>query len=163
MLRNIDNKTIIILFIMSQISKNKKILAVGIFAILAVIMIIGPLAQNMSNNTAFAKSKHKDNKSDQNTSEKQSSEQGSQCVAGDSIILSCNNFSSQDQLNAGNSALGQQNGYKGSSNNADQNKEQAQKNRQNSQCVSGDEAIVSCNNVEFQNLINSGNNALGQK
>jgi hypothetical protein len=147
---------------MSQISKNKKVLTVAIFAALAVVMVIGPLSQTMSDNTAFAKSKHKENKSDQGDSEKQSSDQGSQCVAGDSIILSCNNFSSKDQLNTGNNALGQQNGNKGT-NNADQNKDQAQSNSQNSQCVSGDEAIVSCNNVEFQNLINSGNNALGQK
>jgi succinate dehydrogenase/fumarate reductase-like Fe-S protein len=143
-------------------NKNTKNLTALGFAILAVIMILGPLSQTISDNTVFAKSKHKENKADQNNSEKQDSEQGSQCVAGGSIVLSCNNFSSKDQLNTGNSALGQQSGNKGG-NSADQNKEQEQNNRQNSQCVSGADAIVSCNNVEFQNLINSGNNALGQK
>ncbi len=49
------------------------------------------------------------------------------------------------------------------SNYADQDIDQSQKSRQHSQCVSGVDVTVSCNNVEFQNEVNSGNNALGQK
>ena len=37
-----------------------------------------------------------------------------------------------------------------------------QDNKQHAQCVSGEDAIVSCNNLSFQEQINSGNNALGQ-
>ena len=39
---------------------------------------------------------------------------------------------------------------------------QNQENEQNAQCVSGEDAIVSCDNVSFQNQINSGKNALAQ-
>ena len=39
---------------------------------------------------------------------------------------------------------------------------QDQDSEQNSQCVSGEDATVSCNNVSFQNQVNSGNNALAQ-
>lgn len=39
---------------------------------------------------------------------------------------------------------------------------QNQDNEQNAQCVSGEDAIVSCDNVSFQNQVNSGNNALAQ-
>ena len=39
---------------------------------------------------------------------------------------------------------------------------QEQDNEQNAQCVSGEDAIVSCDNVSFQNQVNSGNNALAQ-
>ncbi len=105
------------------------------------------------------------NEADQGISQEQSSEQNAQCVSGESIELSCNNLSSKDQSNEGNIASGQQGGDgeggKGS-NEADQGISQEQSSEQNAQCVSGEEAIVSCNNAEFQNLVNSGNNALAQ-
>ncbi len=150
---------------MPNSSLNKKTLTVGIFAALAVIMVTGQLAPTMGDSTAFAKSKDKGNEADQGISQEQSSEQNAQCVSGESIELSCNNLSSKDQSNEGNIASGQQGGDgeggKGG-NDADQGISQEQSSEQNAQCVSGEEAIVSCNNAEFQNLVNSGNNALAQ-
>ena len=40
---------------------------------------------------------------------------------------------------------------------------QSQTSNQNAQCVSGKDAIVSCDNENFQNQVNSGNNALAQQ
>ena len=49
------------------------------------------------------------------------------------------------------------------SNSADQGGiSRGQSSDQSSQCVSGEDAIVSCDIVAFQNLVNSGKNALGQ-
>lgn len=48
------------------------------------------------------------------------------------------------------------------SNKANQGIGQSQSSNQNSQCVTGKDATVSCNNVQFQNQVNSGNNALSQ-
>ncbi len=39
---------------------------------------------------------------------------------------------------------------------------QSQSSRQNSQCISGEDTDVSCNNISLQNQENSGNNALAQ-
>ncbi|VFJ14673.1 hypothetical protein [Candidatus Nitrosocosmicus franklandus] len=107
----------------------------------------------------------KGNDSDQEIEQDQDSRQNSQCVAGDSILASCNNLSFQDQDNDGNNAAGQQSGdgKKGKKgNDGDQGIEQEQENNQNAQCVSGEEAIVSCNQLSFQGQDNEGNNALGQ-
>ncbi|MDN5868863.1 MAG: hypothetical protein L0H55_15870, partial [Candidatus Nitrosocosmicus sp.] len=74
-------------------------------------------------------------------------------------------LSVQDQDNDGNNAAGQQNDgddKKGKGNDGDQEIDQDQDNKQNAQCVSGEDAIVSCNNLSFQEQINSGNNALAQ-
>ena len=54
------------------------------------------------------------------------------------------------------------NGNNGNGNSASQGIGQSQSSKQNSQCVSGEDATVSCNNVSFQNQVNSGNNALAQ-
>ena len=51
---------------------------------------------------------------------------------------------------------------KNKGNDADQDIDQGQSSRQNAQCVSGEDAIVSCNNLSFQEQVNSGDNALGQ-
>ena len=51
---------------------------------------------------------------------------------------------------------------KNKGNDSDQDIDQDQESKQNAQCVSGEDAIVSCNNLTFQEQINSGNNALGQ-
>jgi hypothetical protein len=148
---------------MFKANNNTKILTLaGIFAVFAVTMVTGPLALSMGDNTAFAKSNHKDTDADQSTKQGQSSDQNAQCVSGDSIVLSCNNLSSKEQANEGNSASGQQGGDGGGSGDADQSTEQGQSSDQNAQCVSGEEAIVSCNNAEFQALVNSGNKALAQ-
>ena len=51
---------------------------------------------------------------------------------------------------------------KNKGNDSDQEIDQGQSSRQNAQCVSGEDAIVSCNNLSFQDQFNSGENALGQ-
>jgi hypothetical protein len=121
---------------------------------------------NEGNNAAGQQNgKGKGNDSDQGIDQDQESKQNSQCVAGGSIAASCNNLSVQDQDNEGNNAAGQQNGgdnKKGKGNDSDQGIDQDQDNKQNAQCVSGEDAIVSCNSLSFQEQINSGNIALGQ-
>jgi hypothetical protein len=149
---------------MFKANNNTKILTLtGIFALFAVTMVTGPLALSMGDNSAFAKSNHKDNEADQSTGQGQNSRQNTQCVSGESIVLSCNNLSAKAMANEGNSAAGQQGGDgEGGSGDADQSTGQGQSSDQNAQCVSGEEAIVSCNNAEFQALVNSGNKALAQ-
>jgi hypothetical protein len=87
-------------------------------------------------------------------------------VAGGSIDASCMNISAQNQANTGNSAAAQDRGSGNNNgdggNSADQGISQGQSSDQSSQCVSGEDAIVSCDNVAFQNLVNSRKNALGQ-
>ncbi|HEX7207255.1 MAG TPA: hypothetical protein VF233_03680 [Nitrososphaeraceae archaeon] len=121
---------------------------------------------NEGNNAAGQQNgKGKGNDGDQDIEQEQENKQNSQCVAGDSVAASCNNLSLQDQDNEGNNAAGQQNGgdnKKGKGNDGDQDVEQEQENKQNAQCVSGEDAIVSCNQVSFQDQVNEGNNALGQ-
>ncbi len=106
------------------------------------------------------------NSASQGIGQSQSSKQNSQCVSGDDTNDSCNNVSVQNQDNDGNNAAAQDggNGKKGKGgNDADQGIGQDQDSEQNSQCVSGEDATVSCNNVSFQNQVNSGNNALAQQ
>jgi hypothetical protein len=77
---------------------------------------------------------------------------------------SCNNVSLQNQDNDGNNAAAQSGGDDDDdSNRSNQGIGQDQDSEQNSQCVSGEDATVSCNNVSFQNQVNSGNNALAQQ
>jgi hypothetical protein len=87
-----------------------------------------------------------------------------------SIDGSCFNANNQNLANKGNIALAQDGGdgdandgnVGNGGNSADPAISQAQSNVQNVQCVSGKDAIVSCNNSSFQNQINEGNVALGQ-
>ena len=100
---------------------------------------------------------------DQGIEQEQNSRQNAQCVSGESIVASCNNLSAKAMANEGNNAAGQQGGDgEGGSSDADQGIEQEQSSDQDAQCVSGEDAIVSCNNAEFQALVNSGNQALAQ-
>ena len=137
-----------------------------ILAVVAVVTFALFLSPTLAVNDVMAKDKkNKGNDSDQDIGQDQESKQNSQCVAGGSIAASCNNLSVQDQDNDGNNAAGQQNGgdnKKGKGNDGDQGIDQDQDNKQNAQCVSGEEAIVSCNQLSFQEQVNSGNNALGQ-
>jgi hypothetical protein len=48
-------------------------------------------------------------------------------------------------------------------NRASQEISQSQSSSQNSQCVSGGSTFASCNNLSFQNQVNTGNNALAQQ
>ena len=104
------------------------------------------------------------NRSNQGIGQSQSSSQNSQCVAGGSLGNSCNNISLQNQKNSGNNAAAQNGGDDDDDdgNRSNQGIGQNQDNEQNAQCVSGEDAIVSCDNVSFQNQINSGKNALAQ-
>ena len=105
------------------------------------------------------------NSSNQGIGQSQSSRQNSQCVSGGDTNDSCNNLSFQNQENSGNNAAGQQGGGDDDDddgNSSNQGIGQDQDSDQNAQCVSGEDAIVSCDNVSFQNQVNSGNNALAQ-
>jgi hypothetical protein len=50
--------------------------------------------------------------------------------------------------------------YDNGGNSASQGIGQSQSSRHNSQCISGDDTDVSCNNITLQNQENSGNNVL---
>jgi hypothetical protein len=102
------------------------------------------------------------NNSNQGIGQSQSSRQNSQCVSGGDTNDSCNNFNFQNQENSGNNAAGQQDGGDDDGNNSNQGIGQSQSSRQNSQCVAGGSLGNSCNNVSFQNQVNSGFNVLGQ-
>ena len=70
----------------------------------------------------------------------------------------------RNQDNNGNNAAAQSGGDDDDDGNrSNQGIGQDQDSEQNSQCVSGEDATVSCNNVSFQNQVNSGNNALAQQ
>ena len=104
------------------------------------------------------------NSASQGIGQSQSSRQNSQCVSGGSLGNSCNNVSLQNQDNNGNNAAAQSGGDDDDDGNrSNQGIGQDQDSEQNSQCVSGEDATVSCNNVSFQNQVNSGNNALAQQ
>jgi hypothetical protein len=148
---------------MMFILNNKKPLILAVVVVVTFALFLSPtLAVNdvMANDK-----KNKGNDSDQDIDQDQESKQNAQCVSGEDVAASCNQLSVQDQDNDGNNAAGQQNGgddKKGKGNDGDQDIDQDQESKQNAQCVSGEDAIVSCNNLSFQEQINSGNNALGQ-
>ena len=105
------------------------------------------------------------NSASQGIGQSQSSRQNSQCVSGGDTDDSCNNVSAQNQENSGNNAAAQSGGGDDDDddgNSSNQGIGQEQDSKQNSQCVSGEDAIVSCNNISFQNQVNSGKNALAQ-
>jgi Ni/Co efflux regulator RcnB len=148
---------------MMFILNNKKPLILAVVAVVTFALFLSP---TLAVNDVMAKDKkNKGNDSDQDIDQDQESKQNAQCVSGEDVAASCNQLSVQDQDNDGNNAAGQQNGgddKKGKGNDGDQDIDQDQESKQNAQCVSGEDAIVSCNNLSFQEQINSGNNALGQ-
>ncbi|HYO06842.1 MAG TPA: hypothetical protein VER14_07645 [Phototrophicaceae bacterium] len=93
----------------------------------------------------------------------QSSIQNAKCVSGGNTQDSCNNISTQNQQNYGNNAIGQQGGGSKGGNLASQGIGQFQSSVQNSQVVSGGDIEGSGNNINTQNQINRGNNALAQQ
>jgi hypothetical protein len=101
------------------------------------------------------------NTANQGIGQSQFSTQLGVCVSGDGTLISCNNLNAQNQVNTGNNALAQQGGGKGG-NTANQAIGQAQSSSQNALCVSGTGTFVSCNNLNAQNQVNTGNNALAQ-
>ncbi len=105
-----------------------------------------------------------DNLASQVIKQVQSSIQNAQCVSGGNTQDSCNNISTQNQQNSGNNALGQQQGDGSSGDNlASQGIGQFQSSIQNSQVVSGGDTEGSGNNINLQNQLNTGNNALAQQ
>jgi hypothetical protein len=85
------------------------------------------------------------------------------CLSGIDTFISCNNLNLQNQFNSGGNTAGQIGGSgKGSGNSAEQGIGQSQYSNQRSQCVSGEDAIVSCNNAAFQEQVNSGNTIVAQ-
>ena len=138
----------------------------AVISALAIVMTLSPLGLNSNTNMAFAGGNHHDdddagNSASQIITQVQHSLQNSQVVSGDDIEDSGNNFNFQNQENSGNNAAAQRGGDD-DGNNSNQGIGQDQSNEQNAQCVSGEDAIVSCNNVSFQNQVNSGFNVLGQ-
>ena len=138
----------------------------AVISALAIVMTLSPLGLNSNTNMAFAGGNHHDdddagNSASQIIAQVQHSLQNSQVVSGDDIEDSGNNFNFQNQENSGNNAAAQRGGDD-DGNNSNQGIGQDQSNEQNAQCVSGEDAIVSCNNVSFQNQVNSGFNVLGQ-
>ena len=142
----------------------------AVISALAIVMTLSPLGSNFNSNVAFAGGNHHDdddeddagNSASQIIAQVQRSLQNSQVVSGGDIEDSGNNFNFQNQENSGNNAAAQSGGDDDDGNNSNQGIGQDQSNEQNAQCVSGEDAIVSCNNVSFQNQVNSGFNVLGQ-
>jgi hypothetical protein len=110
---------------------------------------------------AFATTKNKRNKASQSISQSQASVQNALCAFGGTTFLSCNNVSFQNQKNTGNNALAQDDDAHGG-NSADQSISQSQSSHQTSHVVSGEDTVGSGNNINVQNLENSGSNAVAQ-
>ena len=148
---------------MMFILNNKKPLILAVVAVVTFALFLSP---TLAVNDVMAKDKkNKGNDSDQDIDQDQESKQNAQCVSGEDVAASCNQLSFEDQDNDGNNAAGQQNGgddKKGKGNDGDQDIDQDQESKQDAQCVSGEDAIVSCNNLSVEEQINSGKNALGQ-
>ena len=148
---------------------KKQVTILAVISALAIVMTLSPLGLNSNTNMAFAGGNHDDDDDDTGNSasqiiaQVQRSLQNSQVVSGDDIEDSGKNFNFQNQENSGNNAAAQRGGDDDDNgNNSNQGIGQDQSNKQNAQCVSGEDAIVSCNNVSFQNQVNSGFNVLGQ-
>jgi hypothetical protein len=121
--------------------------------------------QNNEGSNAAAQSSDDDggdNEAEQEIEQEQSSEQSALCVSGGGTFLSCNNVNVQAQNNEGSNALAQSSSGYGGDNEAEQEIEQEQSSEQNSQVVSGDDSVLSGNNVNVQLQNNEGSNALAQ-
>ena len=140
---------------------NKKPLILAVVAVVTFALFLSPTFA--VNDVMATDKKNKGNDADQDIDQSQSSRQNAQCVSGEDVVVSCNELSVQDQDNEGSNAAAQDGGdnKKGKGNDGDQDIDQEQENKQNAQCVSGEDAIVSCNNLSFQEQVNSGDNALG--
>src|SRR4029078_9450388 len=140
---------------------NKAIITTTALAI-SFILLMGPTSITLD---VFAQG----NSLNQGISQSQASTQLGICVSGDGTLISCNNLSVQNQENEGNNAAAQSGGTgdddddDGSGNSANQGIAQSQESEQNALCVSGEGTFISCNNLNFQNQENEGNNALAQQ
>ena len=124
-------------------------------------------AQNNEGDNAAAQSSDDDggdNEAEQEIEQEQSSEQSAACVSGSGTFVSCNNVNVQLQNNEGSNALAQSSGgYNGGDNEAEQEIEQEQSSDQSSQVSSGDDSVLSGNNVNVQAQNNEGSNAAAQE
>ncbi|GKS60867.1 hypothetical protein YTPLAS21_03250 [Candidatus Nitrosocosmicus sp.] len=105
------------------------------------------------------------NSANQGIGQAQDSEQTAACVSGDGTFLSCNNLSIQSQDNTGNNAIAQASGggdNDDGGNSLNQGIGQSQSSSQSSGVVSGDDSILSGNNVNIQSQNNEGSNAAAQ-
>ncbi|HKR73859.1 MAG TPA: hypothetical protein VJR94_07075 [Candidatus Nitrosocosmicus sp.] len=124
-------------------------------------------AQNNEGSNAAAQSSDDDggdNEAEQSIEQEQDSDQSALCVSGSGTFVSCNNVNIQLQNNAetGSNALAQSSGEYGGDNDAEQSIEQEQDSEQSSQVASGDDSILSGNNVNVQAQNNEGSNAAAQ-
>ena len=156
---------------MTGINK-KQISILAVITAIAIAMTVSPIGLNYNTNIAFAGGSDHDNDDDddgnsasQIIAQVQRSIQNSQVVSGGDTEDSGNNFNFQNQENSGNNALAQSNDDDNDDdgNSASQAIVQSQLSRQNSQVVSGGDTEDSGNNFNFQNQVNSGNNALAQQ
>jgi len=144
-------------------NKNNKLIVASIAIVVALALFASPIVA-MDDAFATKKKYTGGNVAKQSISQSQASVQNALCASGGTTFLSCNNVSFQNQKNSGNNALAQQddddddNGGKS----AAQSISQSQSSSQNSQVVSGGDTISSGNNINVQNLENTGNNALAQ-
>ena len=122
--------------------------------------------ENFGNNAAGqigGSGKGSGNSIEQAIGQSQSSGQVAVCVSGDGTFLSCNNLNVQNQENFGNNAAGQIGGNgKYSGNSIEQAIGQSQSSDQRSLVVSGEDSILSGNNVNVQNQENKGSNTAAQ-
>ena len=133
-------------------SIDTKLSAVLVVAVFAVMMTFGPTSSNFQN--AFAHygvdiNQCKDDEDyyddHENACDKNLQAHYGEDYNGDFGSKNINSNDDDDDGNSSNQGIGQD-----------------QDSDQNAQCVSGEDAIVSCDNVSFQNQVNSGNNALAQ-
>ncbi len=136
-------------------SKNTKLTALLLVAVFAISMTVGPAISNFQ--TAFAhygvdidqckddEDYYEDN---EEACDKNLRAHYDEDYDGDYGSKSIDDDNDDDNDNGGNKAS--------------QGIGQSQSSKQNSQCISGDDTDVSCNNISLQNQENSGNNALAQ-
>ncbi|WP_415309906.1 hypothetical protein [Candidatus Nitrosocosmicus sp. FF01] len=103
------------------------------------------------------------NSAEQAIGQEQDARQLAVCVSGDGTFLSCNNLNIQNQVNEGHNVLGQIGGNgKYSGNTAFQAIGQEQSSTQGALVVSGEDTVLSGNNLNVQNQFNDGNNVAAQ-
>jgi hypothetical protein len=140
---------------------NKAIITTTALAI-SFILLMGPTSMTLD---VFAQG----NSVNQGIGQSQASTQLGICVSGDGTLFSCNNLSVQNQENEGNNAAAQSGGNGNGDddddggNSANQGIGQSQSSSQSSGVVSGDDSVLSGNNVNVQNQNNEGNNAAAQQ
>jgi len=148
-------------------NNKKQISILAVFSALSIVLTLSPVILNYNTNIAFAGGNDDDddegNSASQIIAQVQRSIQNSQVVSGGDVEDSGNNYNFQNQENSGSNAAAQHGGDDDDDgNDSNQGIGQNQASEQNAQCVSGEDAIVSCDNISFQNQVNSGYSVLAQ-